>query len=235
MTDHTTVSSIYFKAEFGARHVTLSELINAFKLKRISIRSLIGHFYQPWEGSNIARRLSYLNSLKLMASAAELYKLLPGATIAISVAQKSLHKALPFLVPTGYQSNRFSPFEINLWSPIEINLRNAFAIVTFFDAGFCDFDHRILDTAMAISIGDSIYIAASLLCDPSEVPESYELRRVTGNTGHPGISFMIPPPSPEIKKRTLGNWRQVNHHDFDGKAQDSFQSTSLHLSFTGYK
>jgi hypothetical protein len=32
-----------------------------------------------------------------------------------------------------------------------------------------------------------------------------------------------------------GTWKHINHDDFDGKMTDSFQSTSLHLSFTEYE
>ena len=46
------------------------------------------------------------------------------------------------------------------------------------------------------------------------------------------------PRSPKLLRRRNHkpeNWRLVDHADFDGKMEDCFQSTSLHLSFIGYK
>jgi hypothetical protein len=41
--------------------------------------------------------------------------------------------------------------------------------------------------AMALVVGDSMYIAAPLLCNPAKTPIPFEIRRVTGNLGIPGI------------------------------------------------
>ena len=46
--------------------------------------------------------------------------------------------------------------------------------------------------------------------------------------------ILIPPHSQEVRERSLGDWRVVNHAPFDGKYENNFGSTSLHLAFTGY-
>jgi len=47
--------------------------------------------------------------------------------------------------------------------------------------------------------------------------------------------MLVPPQPPIIRAEDPNNWRFVNHHLFDGKAQGSFPHTSLHLSFTQYR
>jgi hypothetical protein len=88
---------------------------------------------------------------------------------------------------------------------------------------------------MAISAEDSLYIAAPLLCDPATVLEPYELRRVMGNIGRAGLALLIPPQTPNIRKGELEQWNLVNHDAFDGKMENCFTSTSLHLGFSGYE
>ncbi|CAH0043389.1 unnamed protein product [Clonostachys solani] len=58
---------------------------------------------------------------------------------------------------------------------------------------------------------------------------------VVGNIGRPGISLMIPPVAPMVRKVDESQWVMINHTDFDGCLSDSFQHTSLHLSFTRYE
>ena len=76
-------------------------------------------------------------------------------------------------------------------------------------------------------------MAATLLCDPSEVTEPFEIRRVLGNVGRAGITMLIPPQSPCVRESKLESWNLINHADFDGTLEDCFKNTTLHLSFTG--
>jgi hypothetical protein len=93
----------------------------------------------------------------------------------------------------------------------------------------------MLAHVMAISSGNSIYVATQLTCDPSDEPPEYALKHILGNIGEPGISFLIPPLSPLIRKEDEQTWQLVNHEQFNGNLDNSFKSTSLHLSFTRYK
>jgi len=60
------------------------------------------------------------------------------------------------------------------------------------------------------------------------------MRRVIGNIGGPGITMLVPPANPLIREVGPENWNVVTYATYDGKREDSFQGTSLHLSFTGY-
>ncbi|GKT91979.1 hypothetical protein Ct61P_09829 [Colletotrichum tofieldiae] len=87
---------------------------------------------------------------------------------------------------------------------------------------------------MAISVGDSLYVAAPLLCDPIENPSQDEVRRIRGNVGTPGIAMLIPPANIEPPEFDTEKWNLINHAPYDGCQENSFHSTSLHLSFTGF-
>lgn len=86
-----------------------------------------------------------------------------------------------------------------------------------------------------LSTGDSMYTAMPLACDPFKCPLGYEMKRMVGNIGRPGISLMTPPAIPKVRKVDETSWSYTPHAKFDGKFDDSFQHTSMHLSFTRYK
>ena len=109
----------------------------------------------------------------------------------------------------------------------------AFSCIVMFESGQYDLGPRSFSNVMAVSSGDSIFVAAPLLCDPFEQPPEQEIRRVLGNIGRPGIALLVPPSAPRIKTPVMENWNLINLHDFDGGKQDCFSDTSLHLSFTG--
>ncbi|RYP47080.1 hypothetical protein DL768_006807 [Monosporascus sp. mg162] len=119
------------------------------------------------------------------------------------------------------------------FSAFPMDIGKTFACIALFESGSCSVNPDSLRNVMAMATGDSIYIAAALLCDPMETPEPHEVRRIRGNIGKPGIAMLIPPK--EIQdKHSSPDWRVVNHNRYNGKTEDSFQSTSLHLRFTDY-
>jgi hypothetical protein len=161
-------------------------------------------------------------SLRACAMMADIYKLLPGATISTLVVHQSLLKAkwLPkvYLTPENQS----------------LTLPEAFACIAMFESGRCNIDPSTLSEAFAMSSGNSLYVAGALLCDPTEETNPMEIRRVIGNIGRSGITFLISPP--EVKQRDADpeKWMQINHHPFDGKQENHFKQTSVHLSFTDY-
>jgi hypothetical protein len=110
----------------------------------------------------------------------EIYKLLPGATISTLVVGQSLSQV------------KWVPDRLDI--PSNFTLSHAFACVAIFDSGTCNLDPGSLSEVFAMSSGNSLYVAGALLCDPYEQPNSTELRRVVGNTGRSGITFLISPP-----------------------------------------
>ena len=191
----------------------------------------------------------YHLSLQALASAISVYKLMPNATIALTVASKPLHKSLWV---GGSKMKDVETEEMGLWAtPIEeggqihpyrgrghfndrLSLAQTFACIAMFESGTYDVDPSVLEHVFAMSSGNSLFVAAPLLSDPGEGSKDDEVLRVVGNIGRAGIAMLIPPQHPLIRKPEPDTWELVNHAPFDGKAADSFASTSLHLSFTQY-
>lgn len=167
----------------------------------------------------------YVSSLMACASAAEVYKLLPGATISTTVLTQSIDQALWF------------PPMAAMMLPYRHRLSKAqtFACIAMLDTGTFNFDPKGLNNVFAISSGNSIYVAGPLLCDPYEIGDRFEVRHIAGNIGRPGLSLLVPPPNPKMRKLRPGTWNQLNYAPFDGKQENSFSQTSIHLSFTAYE
>ncbi|KAL1858105.1 hypothetical protein Daus18300_010106 [Diaporthe australafricana] len=111
----------------------------------------------------------------------------------------------------------------------------AFSTVVYLDTGDQDLDPKLLDNVMAVAVGSSIYAARVLSSDPHQDSNPGSPSRTFGNIGKPGVSLLIPPPDPQIKKNAVGEWNVINHEPWDGKAADHFSKTSLHLSLTEYR
>ncbi|GES59373.1 hypothetical protein ATEIFO6365_0003065400 [Aspergillus terreus] len=78
-----------------------------------------------------------------------------------------------------------------------------------------DSDPRQLGRVFAMAYKECIYITMKCTCDPSEYREPYELRRLLGT---------IDPSS----------WKVLSTNIFNGRAEDHFSNTSVHLAFTDY-
>lgn len=167
----------------------------------------------------------FLLSMRALSTAREIYKLLPGATVDLGVTSKKLH-----LLPWVRESTPSSS-----WSLIPMGRGRTFSCVASFETGCFEIDPDSLENVIAIAVAGSIYITAPLLADPSETPMHYEVKRIVGSIGKPGIAFLIPPQTQEVRKDLDGeNWELVNHSPFDGQLEDSFASTTMHLWFTEY-
>jgi hypothetical protein len=172
-------------------------------------------------GSLHAYKLDEITSLKACAMMSQVYKLLPGATISTLVVNKHLPDAKWIPKPQVH-------------SDMNLSLQQAFACIAMFESGTCNLDPNTLSEAFAMSSGSSLYVAGSLLCDPYEQPGPAEIHRVMGNIGRPGITFLICPPEPKIRKPDPEKWQFINHRPYDGKLENYFEQTSMHLSFTEY-
>ena len=252
------------------------------------------------EGDKITFRKMSMNSKLLVRSlhalslAAEIYKLLPGATVAISVLSTSMYQAffcsaaegLPFCIGSGWNANydtqasiwfqkatnkvleeldvldisdtltlalqqqvkdhhiendnivaTFSQCENKIRSTaqsIGLNRQQAFSCLALFDSGNLNLRPSALSKVMAMSSGNSIYVASPLLCDPFQVPAGFEMKRIIGNIGRAGIAMLIPPQCPRLRTPNPASWKVVAHEDFNGQRFDGFAQTSVHLSFSGW-
>ncbi|KAI1474275.1 hypothetical protein F4774DRAFT_342192 [Daldinia eschscholtzii] len=173
-----------------------------------------------------ARFPSFIRSLRACAAAAELYDGLPGATVASTIAG-TVSLAHARWIPSKDPPNT-SPLTLPL------SRSEAFACIAMFESGRI-VDPSTLKTVFAMALGNSIFVSSPLLCDPYEQSRDAEIRRIPGNIGLPGISFLIPPPEPRIKKPNTDNWTVLDHAPFTGVIQDNFWKTSMHLTHTQYQ
>lgn len=161
---------------------------------------------------------SHGQALSRLVQAAKLYRRFPGATVPISIVDSPIHDASCF-------------------KELNSTLASKFACIAMFETGNHSIQSTQLKSVMAMSSGNAIYVADALIQDPIE-PNSYGLQgitRIIGNIGHPGVVMLAPPQAPLIRTENADSWRVIDHHKFDGKLENCFSGTSLHLSFTKYE
>ncbi|KIW69719.1 hypothetical protein PV04_05579 [Phialophora macrospora] len=197
------------------------------------------------------RRLhkSHFKALTALAVAEEIFSSSKGASIPLRVA------SLPLSTVNWFDRAKFktsraegdqSPVdpiwetlaeseEVDPWNYRKPSLSQTFACIVLFEAGYHIAPSDCQDI-IAVSFGNSIFVAAQLLSDPTDLEAcDGQVRRLTGNVGMPGISMMVLPQSP-LQIRTLGfDLHVVPHLTYDHERQNNFQGTSLHLSFTNWR
>ena len=176
----------------------------------------------------------FTKSLKAMSTAALLYKNFPHASIDIRVLRQSLYSAswLP-MSNIGAPPDVLEGFSCFLaLQPYYLDRAQAFACLTMFETGLPGPHPSQLSNVMAMSSEDSIYVAEALMCDPAHFPAPYAIRHMMGNIGRPGITFLIPTSDPLIRQPQMSEWPQLNYKLFSGERKDSFDTTTLHISFT---
>jgi len=198
-------------------------LEDALPKRQFDEKKLASHFSSSCHQSIEAE----IASLRACAMMAQVYKSLPGASISAMVVEQCLSTAK--WIPK-YDTN------FSCIMPPTLTLAQAFACIAMFESGTCDLDPRALTEVFAMSSGNSLYIAGALLCDPYEQLSSSEIRRVVGNVGRTGITFLISPAEVNVREADPQKWMAINHEPFDGKMENHFEHTSIHLSsFTEYK
>lgn len=104
-----------------------------------------------------------------------------------------------------------------------------FSCMIYYESGYLDLGPNSLVDALALSNHNSIYVASQLLMDPEENLPAIPIQRIVGNIGKSGLSILVPPINPKVPQKDLESWSVVAHEPFDGKVQDSFSASSLHL------
>jgi hypothetical protein len=64
--------------------------------------------------------------------------------------------------------------------------------------------------------------------------DASKLVRLLGNIGKPGVIFLRAPLDPIVRELDPGAWKVVQFDSFDGRPEDCFQGTTLHLSLTDW-
>ncbi|KAI4162051.1 MAG: hypothetical protein LQ342_004363 [Letrouitia transgressa] len=185
---------------------------------------------------------AYFKSLQILAVASHIYDRLPGARVNLQVTSKSLSswkwaqqlktKAVGedkqptpkgmFRTYIGYDSK-------STW------LSETLSCIACLETGYMDIPPSKLNSSFAISHENSIFVARQLLSDPSDDLSNFPVKRIIGNIGKPGLAVLVSPQNPKMLAVDYGKWNIITHCPFDGKLEDNFSSTSLHLSLTGYE
>ncbi|TRX90100.1 hypothetical protein FHL15_009019 [Xylaria flabelliformis] len=197
------------------KYITIEQIEGVIQSSTPGSGALIS-ILQKWStpGSSCETALLALSQID------QLYETLDGARINLGVLQSQLHLAK--WVEWGNGGLK--------------NLTSAFVCIAMMETGEFDIDPSSLENVIALSSGDSIFVASALLRDPLLPAESSKLvKRVLGSVGRSELVFMVPTAEPILKEADPGSWRLINHHAFDGQFLNAFTGTSLHLSFTDYE
>ncbi|KAL0775879.1 hypothetical protein CaCOL14_007166 [Colletotrichum acutatum] len=184
--------------------------------------------------------LEWLVSLRALEIASALYDNMPTATISLRIVEQKLHKAR--WLPESLRSEHVGSANNVLSTSTEeycrnMSRENSLACIAMFESGIFNISTDETRDVIAMSCEDSIFVAGILLSDPRSSSLGnlgMNFRHLVGNVGKPGMVLMIAPRDPMIRARKY-NTSMIQHQIYDGKSRDSFQGTSLHLSFTDWK
>ena len=200
--------------------VSFERIIEGLKKQELDPRKLV---------HTTAADDSVWRPLQALGFAAQIYDNLRGATISMNATSSALERAL-------WTQNLVKRRSIDIrWSPSLTAGRSTAFCIVFLETGDTDLDPSQLQSVMAISVCDSIYLAAAIMLDPFETPKESQIHRALGNVGKPGVSLMIPPPAPIVRGVKTDEWYLINHNTYDTSVDDSFPKTSVHLSLTDYR
>ncbi|KAK6854656.1 hypothetical protein PG995_009749 [Apiospora arundinis] len=158
-------------------------------------------------------------SPRSLATAYGIYKNLEGATVSSTIVSRGIHDVKWAL----------SDLEVGItWSKM-------FSCIAMMETGTVNLEAEKLDDVLALASGNSIYILRHFVTDPAVELPSAAVVRIVGNVGRAGISLLVPPASQPLIRPLSNSLRAVEYADFDGRREDNFASTSLHLSFTPYE
>ena len=165
--------------------------------------------------------MTRLMALDALTIATRVYLQLDGASISLKVVEMSLNEA-PWY--TGLNDARL---KLLSWRQV------ALTCIVHFESGTVLLRPKDLHHTLAIASGNSIFVISAMVSDPFEELAEDSVKRIVGNIGHTGISMLVAPVEPKI--RPLSNqYNLVEHAIYDGKRENNFKGTSLHLSFTDW-
>ncbi|KAK7729659.1 hypothetical protein SLS53_009230 [Cytospora paraplurivora] len=235
---NSSSAAIYVNTALGGqgtvalRPPNFEDLIWCLEFDLLDIQSMLYFFDGVAVGLSSEGR-----TFRALNTASEVYRALPMATVSTRALSYPLYMAHWVSSPPDAQvrHNRatFDLMKNREKTVYRIDQNIAFACVAWMEAGV-DLELPSLKRVFALAYEDSIYVSMQLACDPWEVPNSYELKRVAGNVGKPGLTLLIPPDDPVVPTTEKSSWRVLSISDFKGLAEDHFSKTSMHLSFTEY-
>ncbi len=213
------VSTTFKRSREHVPKLPIEAVTNALSTQRIDHTKLRKHFLpliDPQFTSQYGEG-GFFRSLMIVAKAVDVYAGIPNAEVHFDV----LHTTL-----------------CNLKWDIrddDLDRQCLLAFAAFFSTGNPVVNPNDMTDVLAVSFNNSIYTLDALFHDPALPLEKYSLRHIIGNVGRPGLSFLIGTKNPEVQRPSRETWELVNHESFDGKFENSFGSTTMHLSLTGYE
>ncbi|OQV00936.1 hypothetical protein CLAIMM_06370 [Cladophialophora immunda] len=167
---------------------------------------------------------STFESLHYLGLMSQLYAQFPSATFPIKIVEKQFN-----LAEVWEESASCGCVHLE-----DLSMQEALQAICVMEAGGVAHSHFRLNRAFAIAAGNSIFVAESLLSEPSRHPPGYAIRRIVGNLGLPGVSILVSPESARVKEKTR-DFRAIEHAPYNYRREDNFGATSLHLSLTEWK
>lgn len=168
-----------------------------------------------------------------LVAATRVYSKLDGATISLKIVDCPLNEAswlIKEMITEDIAPDHFLPSTY----PKAMSRSSALACIFHFESGTLMLRPTDLEKTLAIASGNSIFAIGALIADPFDIIPPDSIKRITGNIGSSGTCLLVAPIDPEV--RPLGDqYNLVTHAPYDGKREDNFTGTSLHLSFTTWK
>ena len=213
------------------------ELVRPFDEGEVQADALMSHF------TGIVRRAKqkavwteHHLSLKAVATISAVYEHLPGASIPLSILKCSVANAkwLPDNRNDLEKAMQAGPAvaQALTFEPCFLDRPSTFACIAMMETGTVNIGPDGLRSVMAMSSGDSLFLASPIINDPA-LRLNVLVTRVRGSIGRAGICFMIPP-AQIMPAEGTDDWNLIDHAGFDGTLKDAFRGTSLHLSFTEF-
>lgn len=209
-----------------------ADFFSLFEAGKIDATSISNQLLQTFHHANAAVD-PHLKALKAVSTAAAMYRKFPNTSVDVRILQQPIWNAAWVKACYDEPPEKHMNGLPSSLQPYHLERATAFACIAMFESGIYDIDPSLLENVIAMSSSDSIYIGGALLLDPQELAYSGDIRRVLGNIGRPGMAFLIPPVDPMIREVKMAEWSRIDRDEFDGDMRDCFESTSLHLSFTG--
>ena len=154
---------------------------------------------------DLLSNLLYLRSLQSLGIAAIIYTNLPYAKVYLALTSTHL---LDFDWTTRKPEDTLG-----------FNRSLALSIVASCERGHLNIKSESLFNITRLASENFLYISESHFTDPYQLPKNQILRRIVGNIGRPGTSFLNSPDKSRLNVREPReeDWKVINHALFDGK------------------
>ncbi|KAK4116767.1 hypothetical protein N656DRAFT_765665 [Canariomyces notabilis] len=175
-----------------------------------------------------------LRPFRNLATATAVYEGLKGATISSRIVETGLAEAgWSDEAPVYSQRKQQLIPATSYHGSTPLPTRNhVFSCIAMLETGVVNIRPEDLENVFGLSAGNSLFVLSQFLTDPAAQVSSTSVTRLVGNVGRPGVSFLVPPFARPLVRPLSTSYHAVSYEPFDGKWEDNFAGTSLHLSFT---